>query len=297
MMLVTSNLMVHSFAAEAVIANDANILGQAGNHVVRMQDVEATLAGLSPQEREAAIKDPTLLNQMVRSMLVQNLVHEEALSKKWDEQPGNVAYLARMRESAITQSYLQSICSPPPTYPNEAELLSAYEAGKPALLVPRSYRLAQIFIAEKKDASNSKATPSRKKIEDLRKLLQNPDADFAALAATWSEETESSAKGGEIGWLTEAQIQPEIRTQLPKLKLNAVTEPLHLEDGWHFLKVLDIREANTPTLEQVRTRLVQQLRADRTRQNTMEYLAKLVREQPPAINELALSKILSRVNP
>ena len=56
--------------------------------------------------------------------------------------------------------------------------------------------------------------------------------------------------------------------------------------------MIDIREPYTPTVEQIRGQLVQQLRTERTRSNSQAYIARLLQEHPLAINELALSKIL-----
>src|SRR5690606_28530193 len=99
-------------------------------------------------------------------------------------------------------------------------------------------------------------------------------------------------RGGEIGWLAETQILPEIREKVSTLKVNALSEPIRLNDGWHLIKVLDIREPYTPSLEQVRGQLAAQLRAEKTRANSQAYLAKLLQENPLAINELALGQIV-----
>jgi parvulin-like peptidyl-prolyl isomerase len=127
-----------------------------------------------------------------------------------------------------------------------------------------------------------------------KKSLHQPAADFAAIAKGESEEPESAARGGEIGWLTESQIQPEVRSQVGSLTKNSVSEPIRLEDGWHILKVLDIKEGYTPTLEEIHSALAQQLRTEKTQANSQAYLAKLLQQTPVAINELALSKVLNK---
>ena len=48
----------------------------------------------------------------------------------------------------------------------------------------------------------------------------------------------------------------------------------------------------TPTLDQLRAQLVQQLRTEKTKANSQAYLARLLQQNPVAINELALSKAL-----
>ena len=121
--------------------------------------------------------------------------------------------------------------------------------------------------------------------------------DFAALARAESDEPQSAARGGEIGWLQESAIQPEIRTKVSSLAKGAVSDSIQLGDGWYFVKVLDIREPRTATLDEVRDQLKKVLRAERARLNREAYLAKLQQQNPMAINELALSKLLEPSKP
>jgi parvulin-like peptidyl-prolyl isomerase len=62
----------------------------------------------------------------------------------------------------------------------------------------------------------------------------------------------------------------------------------------HILKVIDIKEAYTPALDEIRTALARQLRNEKTQANSQAYLAKLLQQTPVTINELALSKILGK---
>lgn len=275
-------------------AADAAVLGRIGDTTIKIEDIRAALANLAPAEKENVAKDSAQLNLMVRALLVQRLVLKEALEKKWEQKPEVALQLERIRDSSITESYLRSISEPPESYPSDAELKAAYEANKEALLVPRTYRLAQIYIAELKTADASAKAAAKKKLDVVRESLKKPGADFTAIATSRSEDAASAKNGGEIGWLADAQIQPEIRQQLPKLAVNVVSEPIRLDDGWHIIKVADIREAHTPTLEQIRGQLTRQMRADKARANTQAHLAELLKGNPVAVNELALSQILPK---
>ncbi len=282
-------------AADAAKPDNPGVLGRIGDSEVLADDVRALLRQLGPAERETLEQNPAVLGQVVRSLLVQQLVLKEALEKKWDKEPEVISQLQRVREGAITETYLQSVSAPPEGYPSEAELAAAYDANKAALLQPKSFRVAQIYIADPRDGADKEASQKiQEKLKLVRDALSAEGADFGKIAAAHSEEAGSSSNGGEIGWVAETQIQPEIRAELPKLALNVVSEPVRLDDGWHILKVLDVREAFTPTLEQVRAQLIQQLRAERTRVNTQQFLAGLVEKNPVAINELALSALLPK---
>ena len=276
MKFLTLILLLATLAPAATAA----VLGKVGDIEITGTDVREIIAGLDADQQAALAKDPAALGQYVRALLIQRLVLKQALEQKWDQDPAVITKLVRARESALTESFLQNASAPDPAYPNQEELNAAYEAAKSKLIIPRSYKLAQIYIA------NDKA-----KIDSVFKQLKAKGADFAAIARSSSEESTSAAKGGEIGWLTEDQIQPEIREKLPKLTLGSVSEPISLKDGWHILKVLDIREPRTPTLDEVRDNFVTQLRLDRSRTKRQEYLAALVKEHPLAINEIELTKV------
>ncbi len=260
------------------------LVGTIGDVELREGEVLASLGRLEGVEREALAQDTASLKKLVQSMLVQRVVLQQALEQKWDEDPSIQQLLKNTREAAITDSYLKSICKPPAGYPGDAELREAYARSREALTVPRSFRLAQIFIGEQKG--------SDKKIEEVRRRLKAGGTSFGQVARELSEEMESASRDGEIGWLNEKQIQPEILAQLPKLSVNVVSEPVRLKDGWHILKVLDVREAFTPVFDQVRLQLARQLRAEKTGASIQAYMAEMLHKHPVAVNEVVLSKLL-----
>lgn len=260
------------------------VVGSIGELELKESDVLSSLGGLGGVDRKALAQDHSTLKKLVQSMLVQRLVLQEAQQKQWDQEPSIQPLLKSTREAAITDSYLKSICRPPEAYPSESELKEAYDKSRAALTVPRSFRMAQIFVGEQKG--------SDKKLAELQKRLKAVPASFGQVAREMSEEKESASRDGEIGWLNEKQIQPEILAQLPKLQLDSISDPIRLSDGWHILKVLDVREPFTPIFEQVRLQLAQRLRAEKTRANTQAFMTELLQKHPVAINEVALSKLL-----
>jgi parvulin-like peptidyl-prolyl isomerase len=257
------------------------VLAKSGEIELTATDLREVVSGLDAGQRAALEKDPAALGAYVRAVLIQRVILRQAEERQWDREPAVAAKLVRARESALAESFLVNVAAVEEGYPSEEELKAAYETAKPQLLVPRSFRLAQIFISGDKV-----------ELDGVLKQLKAKGADFSAIAAANSDETASAAKGGEIGWVTEEQVQPELRGKLSALKLGAVSEPIKLKDGWHILKMVDIREANTPTLDQIRSQLAARLRAERGELIRKEYVAKLVRENPVAINEIEISKII-----
>lgn len=255
-------------------------------------DLLRPLALLDSNEKTALLNDPSLFQQVIQLTHAQQLILRQAREQKWDERPEVQAKLERARDTALVESWLQSIADPPPDYPGADEIKAAYEARKAALATPRQYRLAQIFIACPKGAVPAAEQKARAKLAAVKKRLASPDEDFATIARRESEDATTADKGGEIGWLSDAQIQPDLRPPVMRLLKHEVGEPVRLHDGWHILKCLDRREARTPSLDEARDTIVKQLRAEKTRANTEAHVAELLQKNPLNVDEPALARAL-----
>jgi len=273
-------------------ADGGDVIARVGTTNVSVSDVRAYVEQFAPRDRAALARDPALLSQAVRMMLGNQLVLKEALAKGFDQQPAVAAQLERVRQAAIVESYLQSVTALPTGYPSETEIENLYDANKNALLVPRQFRIAQIFIALAQGADKDAEDRARHKLEETQKKLRQPGADFGAIAHADSDDREGAEHDGELSWLAETQIRPEIRAQVMGLAKNAVSDPVRLEDGWHLVRLIDTKAAYTRPLAEVHDQLAQKLRDERVAANRRAYLAELLKQTPPAINELALSKVL-----
>jgi parvulin-like peptidyl-prolyl isomerase len=274
--------------------DDSTVIARVGDLELTATDIRAEILNLDANTQAAVARDPNALSQVVRAILAQRLVLKEALEKKWDEDPSVTAALERLRDSAIAQTYLQAVSKPPESYPTDAELQAAYDANQGQLLVPRQFELAQIYIKNPKGSDAEATAKAQVKLDAVRKALAKHDSDFAAVATAESDDAASAAKGGMLGWLVESRIQPEIRAQLGSLAKGSVSHVVRLDDGWHILKVLDVKEAYTPGLEEIRPQLIQRMRAEMARANSQKYVAKLLQDNPVQINELELSNVLKQ---
>mgnify|MGYP002776864608 CR=1 FL=1 len=268
--------------------SEGQIVARVDSTNISADEVRDFVDALGPREREALGKDRSLLTREVRAMLARRLVLQELAAKKWDQQPAVVEQVARARDNTLVETYLQSVSTPPASFPSEEELQRVYDANRNAFLVPRQYQLAQVFVAVARDADKAAEDKTRKTVEDIQRRLKAPGADFAAIA----NDSSDVKNGGDLGWIVESQIRPEIRTTVMELAKGAVSDPIKLDDGWHVIKLVDTKAAYTRTLPEVRDALVQQMRNERAGALRRAYLAELLKQHPPVINELALSNLL-----
>ena len=276
--LLAAALTLTARAADSVIA-------RAGDRDITVSQIQPYLSSLSEADRAALTQNPTALSQAVRTLILQPVLLKEASNADWDDKPETQALLARVRDAAIAESYLESVTKLPADFPSDAEIKQVYDTRKAELTLPKQYRLAQIFIANGTDPAKAKA-----KADALAKQVKS--GDFAALAKTNSDEPRSAANGGEIGLLPEESIQPAIRKALTGLAKGTTTGPIELGDGLYFVKILDIQDPRTATLDEVKPQIIRALRTERQNLNRQAYLQRLQSQAPITLDEIALPALL-----
>ena len=286
-MKITRTLLLATLlSGGAAIAQNA-VIAKLGEDTITANSVRPYLENLSERERAALQEDPRLLNQVVRTLIFQQILLKEAIGAGWNKRPEVEERLDRLRQTVIAESYLQEVAKVPEGYPSEAEVKEVFEARKAELNIPRQVQLAQIFL------SAAEGEDLKTRLESVQGKLKQPGANFAAIAEKNSDDPASAAQGGEIGWIAESSLEPEIRKALGGLGKGAVSAPVRLADGYHIVRIVDVKEARPATFEEVRDQLVRVLREQRGRLNREAYLAKLQQQNPLSLNELALGQLLS----
>jgi len=99
------------------------------------------------------------------------------------------------------------------------------------------YRLAEIFLSV--DDPNDTETvreSAQRLIEQLKK-----GSDFAEIARQFSQSSTAST-GGALGWLSPADLPPEIATGIQGMQPGTVSDPIRGEGGFHILKLIEERQ-------------------------------------------------------
>jgi peptidylprolyl isomerase len=270
------------------------IVARLGDVEISADDIRADIAGLNPRDQVAIARDPAALSRTVRLLLTNRLVLREAQAKDWERQPGIAARLEKAKEAAIVETFLQVMAAVPDSFPNDAQLQAVYEANMSAMVVPRQFQIAQIFISLSPSGDKDAEEKARRKLNAVQAKLKPPGSNFTAIIASDSDDRSSVEKGGELGWLSDPQLRPEIRAQVVGLEKGGVSDPIKLEDGWHIIKLIDTKASYTRPLSEVRAQLVEQMRDEQAATNRRAYLTKLIEKNPTAINELALSRLLEK---
>jgi peptidyl-prolyl cis-trans isomerase SurA len=83
---------------------------------------------------------------------------------------------------------------------------------------------------------------ARQRLEQLRMRITSGGDDFAELAKAHSHDTVSAAEGGDLGWMSPGQLDPDFENMMNSLAPGEVSRPFQTQFGWHIVQVLERRE-------------------------------------------------------
>jgi peptidylprolyl isomerase len=245
---------------------------------------------LDPATRKQAATDPGVMTRLVRQELARIAIVNEAASKKWDQRPDIAARINKARDDVVVSSYLSTVAAVPDGYPSDAQVQAAYDANRDKLMAPRQYRLEQIFVAVPAGGDKKSEDTARAKADELTRKVRGKGANFAEIAKGGSD-TASGEPAGDLGWAAEAQIIPEIRTQITGMSPGDISDPIRAGGGWHIIRMVDTRPAGPRPLSEVKDQLAAALRQAKLQENEQVYISALLEKTPAMINEIALKKL------
>lgn len=277
------------FASSVCSAQTSAVIAKRGDVELASADVKAIVAALSSDTRSAMSTDLPALEGVVRSELTRRAVLSDLKSNGFDKDAKTLSQLDKVRDEALLRLWLASRAEVPAGYPGDNELKTAFEANKQSLSKPAEYRLAQIFIAAPDGGDATTLANALRKANDVAGKLGT--TDFAALARANSEHAASAAQGGDLGFIAQNRMLPEVSAAVRSKKAGDVAGPIKTPQGLHFVKVLEVKTPPAPTFDEARTTLVALMRSQRQKQLEAAYLAQLNAKGGVTINQIELAKL------
>lgn len=281
-------VLLSAGSVPAVTADEA--IAQMGTARFMASDLKDFVGKMEPETRRQALANPKLMNQLIQAEVARKAVLNEAIARKWQSQPAVAKQIDTARDAIVLKTYLASVTELPQSYPSQADIKAAYDLNRDKFLVPRQYRLAQIFIASPPGDKNAAA--ALKKASDLAAKARARGARFDDLARQNSQHKPTAEKGGDTGWLPESQLQPAIRAKIAGMMRGDVSEPIRGDQGWHILRLTDTKPAGLKPLAEVRGLIVASLRQQKQQSDELNYIARMLQKTPVSVNEAKLRTAL-----
>ena len=222
-------------AAEGdVSAEAATVNGQ----IIYVSDVdmEARMRGLV-KPGETLAPGSAEFDEVLEGLIEVKLLAVEAVDRRLDEEPEARHRLNTARDQILMNILLERIAE---EKIDEAALRKMYEAQL-QLLEPDLETEAHVRHI---------LAPTRDAIEKIAAELKT-GVDFAVLAARRSTDAATRLDGGDLGYLTAGAVSPELARVIRDIPKGGVSRPFEDAQGWHIVKVEDVRKKRPPSIDEL----------------------------------------------
>jgi peptidyl-prolyl cis-trans isomerase D len=128
---------------------------------------------------------------------------------------------------------------------------------------PREAKVRYIALAVAPTASAEEKKAIMAKAEAIVKEARR-GKDFAQLAKTQSADP-TAAKGGEVGWIIQGQMPPDIDKLIFGIGKGDVSDPVETPGGVQIFKIDDVRDEKSLTLREATTEITQILKTEQAK--------------------------------
>lgn len=190
-----------------------------------------------------------------------------------------------VRNQMLTQQMQGSISSEVKVTP--AEVRAYYRrAPKDSLpMVPTQFEIQQITINPSIDIDEVEKVKSRLR-EFQRQVSEG--RDFSTLAVLYSEDAASAARGGELGFMTRAELVPQYAQVAFNLQgTGKVSKIVESEFGFHIIQLID-RQGDRVNTRHILLRPKVKPEAVAKAQQRADSISNLIREEKISFEEAAL---------
>ena len=141
--------------------------------------------------------------------------------------------------------------------PTDQQISEYYEDNIEKFRQEKEVKARHILFKLSKDASQEEEKKVKEKALSVLKMARE-GKDFDTLAKEYSEGP-TKDKGGELGWFTKGRMVKPFEDAAFKMKKGEISDLVKTPFGYHIIKVEDIKEAHTKTLDEARPQIVETL--------------------------------------
>ncbi|MFZ1888730.1 MAG: peptidylprolyl isomerase [Candidatus Binataceae bacterium] len=218
---------------------------------------EFKVSGAGSNDLPGAAPDPILIEQVRGSMMIEKMFDDEFRAAK--------------------------------VRPTDAQIKQYYEQHRDLFVKdPGEVQISHIAVKLPDNPTDAQKTAAHDKILKLYKEAQHTK-DFAAFAKANSEDSQSAAKGGDLGYFHPGQLPPVVEKAVFATPVGHLTEIFESNLGYSFIKVTARQGEDFATMKEVQPKIAMVLldyNEDAVVKKTLEQLQRKAkiefRKQPSA---------------
>ena len=207
------------------------------------QQVKKLDLGASPQEIEGQIN----------SILKRNGIGQAQLTERLKQLGSTLAEYKEGIKRQIERRNLIDREVRPSLEISEEQLRHFHLRNSTSDEMEREFKLAHILIAPKEKGAAG-LIDAEKRAKTIWVELNKKNEDFSRLVKEYSDDSQSPE--GVLGYFSLSSLSKEFKAVIPQTEIGKITVPLKMADGFHILKLLEIRTPDFSALPKEKKELL-----------------------------------------
>jgi parvulin-like peptidyl-prolyl isomerase len=175
---------------------------------------------------------------------------------------------------------------------DDKQVKSFYEENKATFKNPETFHISHIYVSiprprpsDEKIESTEDQAKANEIIDWVKKeahkkimtasLALKAGKIFSSIAKEFSEDADTSQKGGDLGYISKGQTLPEISSAMVKLNVGSTSSVIESSLGFHIIHLNNKKESHFIALGEVKSEILNHLLKIETNKYLQNYLSDL----------------------
>lgn len=206
--------------------------------------VEERLVNQQVKKLELTASEQEVEGQ-IKNILKRNNISQAQLAERLKQLGSNLVEYKEGIKRQIERRNLIDREIRPSLEISEEQLRHFYMRSARPEEMEHEYKLAHILIGYKSQDPAAK-TKAEKRVFEVYKEAEKRKDDFSQLVKEFSDDSDSP--DGVLGFFSPSSLAKEFKTIIPKTKVGDITKPIKMADGFHILKLMEVRSPDFSSL-------------------------------------------------
>jgi len=239
-----------------------------------------------PPAYQSQVKTPQGMKMLVDNMINVELVYDKALKEGFNKKPEVQDKIKNMTKQIIFASYIDESIKNSGT--DEAAMRKFYEENKSQFAAKDQVQASHILFKTAGDGSDEKA--KSKSCEEALAKAKKPNADFAALAKEYSDDS-SKDNGGDLGFFEKDRMVKPFGDVAFEMKVGEVKGCVKTRFGYHIIKKTAEKGPGDRSFEEVKDQIAQGMKRQNQQKAYEDFMKKIKENAKIKYNEKLLGPI------
>jgi parvulin-like peptidyl-prolyl isomerase/ribosomal protein L40E len=203
-----------------------------------------------PEFARESFKGKDGKEKFLDELIKKEILYQEAMKKGLDKYPEYLKKVENFKKLTLVENLLEKEIDGKSKKVTEKDVVDYYDKHKEEFCSVSQLKAGHILVQTEDEA--------KKIYENL-----NKGANFDELAKKYSIDIGSAKNGGNLGFFSTGQMDPDFEAAATKLRIGEISQPVKTKYGYHIIKLTDKKLGKPIEFDKVKGLISQRLGAEK----------------------------------